>query len=284
MGLFHKVSKRGLLRFGLPAAGTSVIAESEANAAVEPKAPGETKIVALFGTTEHYHGLGHEIQVRNVFESKKDWRFVFVRANKLFTPDLIDDADLFIVCRDGEVDPVDLFTESGGVSDTIVSGSSFWTDANVSAIIDNVRNRGMGLLAMHSTVMCGNHRFLSFLDVTGIGPHNLEPMWYTRINKTHPVTQGVGKFSVLHDEQPLVIIRSSTTVTLFESTAVHEKRQGISGWVLERGAGRIVGLLPGSTVHAYQAPEYRNIIWRAAHWAMNRSIPSYPNAENRYYT
>ncbi len=95
--------------------------------------------------------------------------------------------------------------------------------------------------------------------------------------------QGIGKFMIANDEQFAVIIKSKSTATLFETTAIHEKRQVISGWALESNMGRIVGLLPGHTMDAYQAPEYRNIIWRAAHWAMGRDIPRYPNAKNRYY-
>ncbi|MFA6472537.1 MAG: ThuA domain-containing protein [Candidatus Latescibacterota bacterium] len=283
MGLSDKGTKQGSLKAGAAAVTAAPAAASETAAGVKPKAPGEVKVVALFGTTERYNGISSEIQIRKIFESKKDWRFVFVRANKLFTPDLIKDADLLIVCRDGDADPIDLFTNGGGVSDSVVPGGTLWTDTNVTAIMENVQNRGMGLIAMQGTIQCKNQRFLSFLDVVGMEPHNFEPMWYTRMNKTHPVTQGVGKFSVMNDEQPLVLIKSSSTVTLFESTAVHEKRQGVSGWALEKGKGKIVGLLPGCTLYAYQAPEYQTIIWRAAHWAMNRSIPPYPKEENRYY-
>jgi len=252
-------------------------------AAIQSRASGETKIVALFGTTERYNGIGQEIQVREIFQSKKDWRLIFVRGNTLFSPDLIRDAGLLMIDRGAGADPIDFFGEGGGISDTIRPGGTLWTDVNVQAIIDNVQNRGMGLLALHSTVLCGHRRFLDFLDVVGVEPHNLEPMWYTRINKTHPVTQGVGKFSVLIDDQPAVIIKSPSTVTLFESTAVHEKRQGISRWALERGKGRIAGLLPGGTLHAYQTPEFQTVLWRAAHWAMNRPIEKYPKSENRYY-
>ncbi len=251
--------------------------------AIKPKAPGETKIVALFGMTERCNGIGHEIRIRGIFETKRNWRFQFVRAGKLFASDLIRDADLFIVCSDNDPDPIDLFTENGGVSDAITPGGALWTEANVQAIMDNVQNRGMGLIVMHGAVQCEHHRFLDFVDVAGIGPHKPEPIWYTRINKTHPITRGIGKFSVLNDEQPLVIIKSGSTATLFESTAVHEKRQGVSGWALDRDKGRIVGLLPGGTLHAYDAPEYRNIVWRAVHWAMRRDIPDYPEAKNRYY-
>ena len=244
---------------------------------------GKIKVVGLFGITERYNGISNEIQIRKIFESKKEWGFMFVRANKLFTPDLIKDADLLIICRDGDADPIDLFTNGSGISETLVPGGTLWTDKNVTAIIENVQNRGMGLIAMQSTVLCENHRFMTFIDVAGKGPQNLEPMWYKKISKTHPIMQGVGKFTAMNDEQPLVIIKSSSTVTLFESTSVHEIRQGISGWALERGKGRIVGLLPGGTFQAYQVPEYQTIIWRAAHWAMNHPIPPYPKADTRYY-
>lgn len=251
--------------------------------ALKPKAPGETRIVALFGTTERYNGIAQEIQIRQIFETKKDWRLIFVRAGRLFTPGLIKDADLLVVGREGGADPVDLFQGSGGVSDTLAKGGSPWTDANIEAVMNGVSKRGMGLMVMHSTVLCEHRRFLDFLDVAPLEPHGIEPMWYTRMNKTHPITQGMGKFSVMYDEQPLVVIKSGATATLFESTAIHEKRQGVSGWALERDKGRIVGLLPGSTIHAYQTPEYQTIVWRAAHWAMHRDISSYPKAENRYY-
>lgn len=300
MGLNNMEKRKGMLSAGF-ASFTATATASEVSAAIRPKAPGETKIVAVFGTTDKYNGIGHEICVRQIFESKKDWRLIFVRANKLFTPQLVNDADLLMLCRDSSPDPVDLSGKDGLLSDTIVQGSTLYTDANVKVIIDNVRNRGMGLLAMHNTLMCGNKQLLDFMDVHGmsmtdplgvinttfpnpsIGPHNLEPIWYTRINKSHPIMQGVGKFHAILDQQLSAIIRSTATATLFESTAIHEKRQVVSGWALDSGKGRIAGLLPGSTIHAYQAPEYQNIVWRAAHWAMRRDIPQYPKAKNTHY-
>jgi type 1 glutamine amidotransferase len=247
------------------------------------KSPGKTKVVAIFGTTDWNNGIGHELHVRKIFESKKDWQLLFVRANKFFTPDIISDADLLITCRSGGADPIDLFTSGAGVADSAVPGAHFWTDKNVKAIIDNVRNRGMGLLALHNTISAGHREFLDFLDVKEIMPHEFEPLWARKVNKDHPVTSGVGKFFIAHDEQYAVIIKSKTTETLIETTAIHEKRQAVSGWALESGKGRIVGLLPGSTVHAYLAPEYRTILWRAAHWAMNRDIPPYPEQRNTLY-
>ena len=282
MGLNNKEKRKEMLGAGL-ASFAAAASTPEVSAAIRPKASGETKVVAVFGITDKYNGIGHEVCVRQILESKKDWRLIFVRANKMFTPQLISDADLLMICRDNSPDTIDLSGEDGLLADSIVKGSTFFTDVNVKAIIDNVRNRGMGLLAMHNTIMCGNRQFLDLMDVSGERPHNLEPIWYTRMNKTHPIMQGIGKFPAILDEQLSAIIRSTTTATLFESTAVHEKRQVISGWALESGKGRIAGLLPGSTIHVYKAPEYQNIVWRAAHWVMRRDIPQYPKAKNTHY-
>ena len=283
MGIFNKVGRRRVLRAGLPLLAADTTAVPGVHATISPKVPGETKVVAMFGTDDSHNGIGYEINVRKIFESKRDWRLICVRANKFFTPELIHDADLLITCQMSGADPIDYFTGNGGVADTMKEGAPLWTDSNVKAIIDNVRNRGMGLIALHNTILAGNRQFVDFLDVREIVHNEVEPLWITRINKNHPIMHGIGKFMIANDEQFAVIIKSESTAALFETTAVHEKRQVISGWALDSGNGRIVGLLPGHTMDAYQAPEYRNIIWRAAHWAMKRTIEAYPNATNRYY-
>ena len=283
MALFNKLKRRRGFNGVLSSLAAATTAVPAANAALKPKAPGETKVVAIFGTDYWHNGVAHEICIRSIFESKKDWRLIFARANKFFTPELISDADLLITCRTASIDPIDFFTEGQDVADTMQEGSRLWTDENVKAVIDNVRNRGMGFLALHNTIYSGNREILDFIDVKEIMHHEIQPIWVRRLNQNHPITQGVGKFFINLDEQFAVIIKSHYTTTLFETTAIHEKRQAIGGWCLENGKGRIVGLLPGHTVFPYRAPEYQNIIWRAAHWAMKRDIPRYPNEENTLY-
>ena len=282
MDLLDNMRERRVIGTGNPSLDTQA-AVSISNTSIRPKAPGETKVVTIFGTNYSHNGMGYEISTRRIFESKKDWRLLSVRANKFFTPELISDADLLITCQMKGNDPIDYFTADGGVADTIVKGAPLWTDGNVGAIIDNVRNRGMGFIALHNTIRAGNRQFMDFLDVREIMHNELEPLWITRINKSHPIMNGVGKFLIGNDEQFAVIIKSKSTATLFETTAVHEKRQVVSGWALESGKGRIAGLLPGHTLDAYKTPEYQNIIWRSAHWAMKRDIPHYPKEKNRYY-
>jgi hypothetical protein len=273
----HRGTETGVLSLAAAAAATG------AGAVTQQNARGETKIVAVFGSTDSCGSMGYEIHVRSIFESRKDWRMLTIRSGGLFTPEHIADADLLIVSHPQGGELINYFTPDAGLADTVVEAPSFWTDRNVDAIIGQVKNRGMGLLALSNTVLCGNRRFLEFLDVREVKPHEIEPLWVTRISQTHPIMKGIGKFLVDNDAQPAVIIRSKGTDTLFQTTAIHEKRQAISGWALESGKGRIVGLLPGVTIDAYKTPEYQNIIWRAAHWAMRREIMPYPRAHNRYY-
>ena len=68
MGLFNKVRGRLILKAGLPSLPHAVAAPSDTNASLKKKAPGETKIVAIFGITDWNNGLGHEIYVRKIFE------------------------------------------------------------------------------------------------------------------------------------------------------------------------------------------------------------------------
>ena len=261
---------------GLAAGAASTVVVPEVSAAVRPKAPGETKIVAIMGGDYGHNSIPLEMHIRGMFSTKKNWRILFVRASRFFTPELISDAELLITSRHSRPDDIDWREE--GIVDTMSKGAMLWTDENADAIIDNVRNRGMGFLALHNTIACRNKKITGLLDIEPV-PHNeIQPIWIRDLNREHPVTRGMKNFFVPLDEQFAVVIKSGATTTLFETTAIHDKRNAVGGWCLEQGKGRIVGLLPGHTKELYRLHEYQEILWRAAHWAMRRKIPVYPKA------
>ncbi|MBT4485300.1 MAG: hypothetical protein HOC71_16660, partial [Candidatus Latescibacteria bacterium] len=136
--------------------------------------------------------------------------------------------------------------------------------------------RGMGFLALHCTLYSRNRDILDLMGIEPIMHNQIQPIWVRDLNQEHPITKGIGKFFINLDEQFAVIIKSHYSTTLFETTAVHDKRAAIGGWCLENGKGRVVGLLPGHTKDPYLVHEYREILWRSAHWAMNREIQPYP--------
>ncbi|MBT4484191.1 MAG: hypothetical protein HOC71_11015 [Candidatus Latescibacteria bacterium] len=232
-----------------------------------------TKVVAFMGGDYGHNSVTLEMHIRQLFASRKDWRILFVRASRFFTPKLISDADLLITSRHSRPDDIDWSPE--GIVDSMRTGELLWTDENADAIIDNVRNRGMGFLALHNTIACKNRNIVNLLDVEPIPHKEVQPLWIHDMNPEHPVTKGIGKFFISLDEQFAVVIKSQYTTTLFETTAIHDKRRAIGGWCLENGKGRIVGLLPGHTKFTYRVPEYQEILWRAAHWAMKKDIPPF---------
>ena len=273
MALFNKQRRRRLFNSGLASLTTAAAVTPDADAAVRPKAPGETKIVAVMGDYWH-NGVMQEIHIRRIFSSKEDFRVIFVRASRFFTPELLSDTDLLITARYGGRDSIGWTPE--GLVDTMEEGDLLWTEKNVNAILDNVRNRGMGFMALHCTLFSENKDILDLMDIEPIMHNEIQPVWVRDLNREHPITKGIGKFFINLDEQFAAVIKSKYTTTLFETTAIHDKRDAVGGWCLESGKGRVVGLLPGHTHWPYRTAEYQEILWRSAHWAMKRDIPPYP--------
>jgi type 1 glutamine amidotransferase len=272
----NKISRRNVLKTGIAVAATATIASPKAYAAQFEKRPGETKIVCVMG--DYWHNpVWQEQHVRGIFSSKSDFKVYFVLASRYMTAELLSDTDLLITTRYGGGDAL------GWSPEPIVGerppSDVIWTDEHVNAVCDNVRNRGMGFLAAHCTLFCGRNEIE---DLMGIEPQlhqEMQPMAYSWFNQDHPITKGMEPYYITLDDQFGVDFKyPSRTTILFKTQAVHDKREMVSAWCIEQGNGRVVGLLPGDHNFAYRVPEYQEIFWRAAYWAMKRDIPPYPNA------
>lgn len=262
-----KHSRRNILKTGFATAAAAVVTAHGSQAEIRQKQPGETKIVAALGYDSMHNGIGYEIHIRSIFRSKKDWHIIFCRRGETFTPGLISDADLVMIQLFGGQD-------HDAISGTFKSSSKpAWTDENVEAIIDNVRNRGMGLMAVHNAIWIGNAKLKDLIGTRAILHHEIQPVIFKDFNQDHPITQGMEEFFINLDEQFNVeIINPSTTTILFRILAVHDKNDCFGGWCLKQGKGRVVGLLPGHEHWCYREKRYQEIFWRAAHWAMGREI------------
>jgi type 1 glutamine amidotransferase len=274
MGDSKPLRRRSFLKAG---AVTMTAAAAPAAAQPAPSAAGQTKIVCVVGDADH-NPLSQEIYIRRVLGSNQNWRVLFVRASRFFTPELIRDADLLITARHAGSDAIGWSTHP--VVDTMVQGDPFWTSAQVAAIVENVTRRGMGFLALHNTLACGSDRIAELLDVVPLQHYEIQPLWAYDLNQEHPITRGIQSFYINVDDQYHGIIKTADPIILFRTSAVHDKREAVGGWCLERGKGRIVALLPGHTEWTYRAPGYQDILWRSAHWAMRRDIPAYPGGRN----
>jgi len=268
-----KPSRRTVLKTGIASLASAAVAGSHEAAAVSPKAPGETRVVAVMG--DYWHpAASQERHIRQIFSSLKDWKIYFVLASKYLTPELLSDTDLLITARYGGTDDPAWSPEP--VVESRPPGDQIWTDEQVEKIFDNVRNRGMGWLAVHCTLFSGRKDVEDFIGIEPILHQEIQPVIVRELNPDHPITRGIDTFFFNLDEQFDAVIKDpASTTVLFRTLAVHDKRDALGGWCLEREKGRIVGLLPGHYQWTYRVPEYQMIVWRAAHWAMKRAIPPF---------
>jgi hypothetical protein len=130
---------------------------------------------------------------------------------------------------------------------------------------DFVRSGG-GLVAVHSGTA-------GYKDVPGVravlggvfdrhpppGPVTVEPV------PGHPLTAGMGRSFVLHDEQYQMIM-DDTAADMFLHTRSEHGLQP-AGWRREEGAGRVCVLTPGHFAEVWLQPDFRRLLTNALQWA-----------------
>ena len=137
----------------------------------------------------------------------------------------------------------------------------------------------MGWIAAHCTIANERRRLQDFMGLVPLLHQEVQPVAIQDLNQEHPITRGIEPFFINLEEQfAMELTEPSITTVLFRSLAIHDKRTTVSGWCLERGKGRVVGLLPGHYQWPYRLTSYQEIVWRAAYWAMRRDIPGFPSA------
>lgn len=267
----RKTTRRGAMKAGIGSLAAAAIPVSKAHAAVRPKAPGETKAVYLGGDQLH-NGMGQRQELRSVF-SRTGWRFMATSDARYVTPELISDADLLIITRWGGA--IEGWCPEP-IQEGAMPGDGYMSDELEDAIVNNVKNRGMGFMALHCTIWTPEKS--KFIELLGIEPIMHGPVQTVRLhdfNQKHPITQGIADYDLPLDENFGVRITDPKAVVLYESTGTQDKRHDIAGWCIEQGKGRIVGLAAGHTYTAWRDKTYRQLYWRGAHWAMRRDIPPY---------
>lgn len=265
-------NRRSMLKAGIAGAAAGIVSLRTAKASDLMKKPGETKVVYLGGDQLH-NGLGQRQAIRQVL-SPAGWRLMFATDARYVTPALIKDADLLIITRwDGPIE--------GWSPEPIVEGvpenDGYMSAELEEAIIHNVRERGMGFMALHCTIWTPEKP--KFLDLMGIKPMMHGPVQTVRLhnfNPRHPISAGIEDYDLPLDENFGVELINPNAIPLYESTGVDDKRHDIAGWCIGQGKGRVVGLAAGHTYTSWREKRYQMLYWRGAHWAMNREIPPFP--------
>jgi type 1 glutamine amidotransferase len=242
-------------------------------ASAVPKSPGQTKVL-YFGGDYIHNGVGQERYLRQTF-SKSGWRLMFVQASRFITPRELADTDLFMMTRTGASDAQGYNPD--GIVETRPEPDPLLPSESMNALIDNITNRGMGFMALHCTA--GNPELPRLMELLGVKPlrsgAKLQPVRFHDFNPDHPVSRGFADFEIELDENLHKEIVAPDVVPLFKTTGLQDGSVNIGGWSLERGKGRIVVLLAGHTNYAWSDPNYRQLHWRAAHWALRRDIPPF---------
>jgi len=264
-----KSSRREALKTGLAAFAAGAAISPEAFAA--PKIPGETRVLLLVGDYWH-NGVAQESHWRGVL-GPTGWRLLFAQSSQFVTPEAISKADLFISARYDGSDSLG-FTPDGVVEDR-PAPAPWMTGAQENALVENVRNRGMGLLNMHCSIW--NPERKQYMELLGVekpimhGP--VQRVAIHDINQSHPISKGIKDFEIDLDENFGSELAAGKSTLLYKSTGAQDKRTDNAAWCREDGKGRVVSLLFGHVPQPFHRPEVKTLMWRASHWAMGRAIP-----------
>ena len=274
MSVNTKTTRRRILKAGLASVASAAAITPGSHAAlpkdIKPKAQGETRVIFLGGDVLHNFSA-QEPAIRGICE-KAGWKVLSVHDARYVTPDLVSTADLLIIQRwmgslPGWV--------PGPIYERAPEGDGYMSDELADAIVDNVKNRGMGFMSLHCTIW--SFRKPKFMELLGVNPIIHGPLQIVRLhnfNQSHPITRGMKDFDLPLDENFGAELIHENTIPLYETTGIIDKRHDIGGWCLDQGRGRVVGFLAGHTYFAYQDPNYLPLLWRGAHWALKREIPS----------
>lgn len=145
-------------------------------------------------------------------------------------------------------------------------------DSNVERVMKHVRERGMGLVPLHSAHM--SKPFTRLIEATGyIGgwEHDAGPEEIKVVAPDHPVAKGVSDM-VLDDEEmydePFEIGTPDTVV--FHSTFPNGK-QIRSGLAYQIGKGRVFYFRPGHEENpTFYRPDIQRVIHNAVYWTANK--------------
>jgi type 1 glutamine amidotransferase len=268
------LSRRGALAAGLSSFVAAIPARS---VQAVPKAPGETKVI-YFGGDYVHNGVAQELGIRETF-SATGWRIFFAQASRFITPAELADTDLLIMTRTGVTDVLGFSTL--GLIEKRPAPDPFLPPETEEALIDNIRTRGMGFLALHCTA--GNPALPRLMELLGVRPFKsgapLQPVAFSGFNPNHPISRGFSDFAIDLDENLKKEIVDPAATVLFTATGLNDKTSNPGGWCIERGKGRIAVLLAGHSDSVWKHSSYRQLHWRAAWWALGREIPEFRMAK-----
>lgn len=291
----NSFSRRTALKAGLTILTGSALAD---NALAAPKKPGEVRVIVLAGDYWH-NDMMYESHWRRVL-GVTGWNLLFAQAGNFITPEVIKETDLLIFSRYGGGNQG--FSTDGLVEER-PEGDTWMSTEQEDAIIENVTERGMGVLPFHCSIAnAGNKKFLAMMGVKEMIMHGpcVNTAFY-EMNPYHPITKGVEDFeevdeifdAVMLDVPYTPLFRARQDYDLIKKDngdpyngGFYAERENfpskrLAGWTREIGNGRMVFLNCMSYQQVFWKKSMKEIMWRSAHWAMKKDIPESGLIEGR---
>ena len=259
------------------------------NACTAPKKSGEVRVIILAGDYWH-NSMMYETHWRSVL-APTGWNLLFPQSARFVTPEALALVDLFITARYAGEDS--LGWTSDGVVDTRPTPSVWMTPEHEQALVENVTNRGMGLILIHAAIWSSAHQqFMALAGIKKAKMHgHLMMTGFYDMNADHPITQGVMPYEAVDeifgvdlDETCEPLFRAKQTPELMsklQAYTLNVQYDGnaafpldrTAGWTRAAGAGRVVGLNYLCHQMSFWNKSAKEIMWRSAHWAMQKEFP-----------
>jgi type 1 glutamine amidotransferase len=175
----------------------------------------------------------------------------------------LERVQLLVVLRDGLQRP-----RTGEKSNYV-----WMTPEQQEAVVRFVEGGG-GFLNLHNALGLypadGPYLKLAAGRYTGHGP--LERFRVEVADPDHPVTRGVGSFSVADEQHAPEYDRDR--VHLILRARSDEGQETAAGWTREPGRGRFCHLAPGHTREALLQPHYQRLLCNAVLWCLRKDVPA----------
>ena len=159
--------------------------------------------------------------------------------------------------------------DSLGEYELFISYTEFADDplpqASTAALLSYVANGG-GLLVIHNGISLQRSPELSAMigaRFTGHPAFGALPIQISEPN--HPIMEGIEPF-IIEDEPYRFDMNPLLSMTILAEYE-HEGKKWPAAWAHEYGLGRIVYLMPGHQLSAFEVQPYRELILRGGLWA-----------------
>ena len=289
MSRLKQYSRRTAL-VGMATAGLAVSHQTRGATRPELTKPKATAF-ALIG--DRYHN-SHYIRtaLRKTLVKDAGFTIDFTDETDLLSAEMLDGYRMLIVFRDnglwadGYEDPFGTYVPRNDpkyVSDPPVTdikrNSDTWIQPHQGKAVRDFVENGGGAFFFHnsSSISLSNDDYRHVEGAIYTGHPPIRQFRVKITDRSHPITQGVGDFTVT-DEQHYIIYEKDPQYVIMRSENLDglsytgsRGNQGTSceaGWAYEYGKGRVVFMAPGHMIVNLWNPEYQKLQKNAVKWLL----------------